>query len=187
LKLVKDDWEQYVCKIDQSAFIRYKGAILSGISNISGNKYINITSGTNKKDYQHYVYNGMSVVNFTYESTNTSSASVTDFDYTFTTSGSSAAFISEFDTTANFILSSIPITASNGNFNNTTVTFTKPGVVTKYVWSLYISGNLVETLTTYLNNVSFSIPSGDYSNGTIGLTIFYKNGSYTLNSRAICV
>ena len=187
LKLVKDNWEQYVCKIDQSAFIQFKAGLLSNIINTPRIKYTNITSGNNKKDYQHFLYNDMCAINFTSETGCNVGSYTNDFSYPFATSASSGVFATEFDFIANFSLSKVATTISGVNYNNTTVTYSKVGIATKYEWSLYISGNLVETLTTYFNTVNFMIPVSDYTNGKIGLKIYYKNGSYSLFNQAVCV
>ena len=173
--LKKGKWFQKINKIDDSAFIQYKTLNASFKFNNIKNKFLNV-----RNDSKAYRFNGLSVDSFTSEYNNTSLAYVNDF----TTYPTSA--ISTYDVSGN--LQTIPSTASIDGitYYNSTFKFTKPGIITKYEWKLYINSILVENKTTYHNNTNFVIKGSNYTSSNVTLKIYYKNGSYSLVNKFIC-
>jgi hypothetical protein len=183
LKLKKNKWTKSVYRMDQSAFIPYKDLHFSAVDNSVFGKYINVRNN-NKEAYQ---YNGLTLQSFNSQKTNTSWAATNDLDYNFASPSLITTFVTEFDTNITYGITYTSTTDSLGTpYKIATFTYPKTGIATKYVWDLYINNTLVNSNTTTLNTTNFSIRTSDYNNAKVKLTIFYKNGSYSLNKAAIC-
>lgn len=179
LKLKKNDWEQYVYKIEvtnQSFAAFNKAKTLK----IADNDTRDMFSVRNDNRYP-YQYNDIAFNNFLSETNNHSLSYTNDIEFMFTDSASASEFISEFDSSTLYTInSSILVGDDLVAYKNLDISYAKSGFYT-YKWSLYEDGNLVEYKETHINKCNFHIINYNNTN-TIGLELSYKNGSYSLTS-----
>ena len=156
-----------------------KSILQKWMANWDSNKFINYRATTNR----WYNDNTISIGSFSNESRFNTLSCTIDNDYNF--NNDMVNFIQEFDTPpiSGDSLFTISNTTSGTNYIVNAI-YNRPGLAYKYVWYIRINDVMLYEITTYFNDVTFTIPTIDWASTSIAMKMIYKNGEYFLSNKA---